>query len=289
MKIGMFEARRVGLTLGSLLVALAGGCASQQAYDQLSDAHRVLNSQYADLKRQNQDLSNENSLLQKQRTSNETALAELTRQNDLYKQQLSASGLSLDELRDRLGRLSLTPLDPETDRALTALASQYPDIIKYDSAKGMLRFAADLTFDSGQDVVKDEAKNSLAALAKVLSGVSAAPYEVFVVGHTDSQPVSAATRQRGHPSNMHLSCHRAIAVRSALIGMGVAETKAYAAGWGDQRPLVPNGPRGNTPQNRRVEIYLTRATNASESAEPTNTPATPDRTAAPTRQPDVNK
>ncbi|MBL9032365.1 MAG: OmpA family protein [Phycisphaerae bacterium] len=288
MKVARFETKRVGLVLGSVLVAMAGGCASQQAYDQLSDAHRVLNSQYADLKRQNQDLSNENSLLQRQRTANETALAELTRQNDLLKQQLSASGMSLDELQRRLAGLSLTPLDPETDRALTALASQYPDLIKYDSAKGMLRFAADLTFDSGQDVVKEEAKSSLAALAKVLTGVSASPYEVFIVGHTDSQPVSAATRQRGHQSNMHLSCHRAIAVRSALIGMGVPETKAYAAGWGEQRPIVPNGPRGNTPQNRRVEIYLTRATSASESAEP-STPATPDRTAAPTRQPDINK
>ncbi|MCA9300137.1 MAG: OmpA family protein, partial [Phycisphaerales bacterium] len=59
-----------------------------------------------------------------------------------------------------------------------------------------------------------------------------------------------------HPTNMHLSCHRAISVRRELIGMGVSSQKILAAGWGEMRPLVPNASNGNTPQNRRVEIYL---------------------------------
>ena len=153
----------------------------------------------------------------------------------------------------------------------------------------MLRFASDLTFDSGSDIVKDQAKQALSALGNILKSSAASPYEVFIVGHTDSQRISGGTAQR-HPTNMHLSCHRAIAVRSALAGMGVPADKMFAAGWGENRPAVPNTGNGNTPANRRVEIFLTRSTASSMGGEiDTPTTATPDRETPPARQPEVEK
>jgi chemotaxis protein MotB len=274
----------LGMSLGF------GGCTTQQNYDQLVDANRSLKDRNEDLRRTNQELETENALLQRQRTANEGAISELTRVNSSLRQQLQAAGIALDEFGQRLSQMPFSSLDPETDRALTALAAQFPDVIRYDSSRGMLRFASDVTFASGSDQVQDGVRSSLQALAQILNSAPAAPYEVLIVGHTDSQKVSAGTAQR-HPTNMHLSAHRAISVRSSLASMGVPSDRMYAAGWGEHRPVVPNAqPTGNTPANRRVEIYLTRATGQSESgmASSSSTPP-PRREAMPTRQPDMTK
>ena len=58
---------------------------------------------------------------------------------------------------------------------------------------------------------------------------------------------------------MHLSAHRAISVRDALVGDGVSANRMQIAGYGEFRPIVPNGPNGAA-ANRRVEIYLTPLT-----------------------------
>jgi chemotaxis protein MotB len=291
MNIGMIDLRRAGLALVVAGLGL-GGCASQQAMDQLRDANNSLTERNNDLQRQVQELQTENGLLQRQRNASESTLAELTRVNDQLKRELAAAGIDLKDLQHRLSGLQLSPVDPETDRALAALAAQYPDLIKYDSAKGMLRFASDLTFASGQDAVQASARSSLEALAKILNSGAAAQYEVLIVGHTDAQAISAGTAKM-HPTNVHLSAHRAISVRRELQGMGVPADKMMVAGWGEYRPLVPNsGPKGNTPQNRRVEIFLTRPTNTSMSDEnttPRTNTATPDQQTPPARQPDFNK
>lgn len=291
MNNGVIDIRRAGRAGLVLLVAglALGGCASQQSYDQLMDANRSLTERNSELQRMNQELQNENGLLQRQRTANETALTDLQRMNGDLRRQLEAAGVNLKDLEGRLGSLQLTQLDPETDRALAALAAQYPDLIKYDSAQGMLRFASDLTFNSGDDSVQESARQSLAALAKILNSGAASAYEVVIIGHTDAQPISARTASR-HPTNVHLSAHRAIAVRKELATLGVAPTEMMVAGWGEFRPAVPNGPKGNTPQNRRVEIFLTRSTGSSlGGAETTTGKATPDAANAPTRQPDMIK
>jgi chemotaxis protein MotB len=141
--------------------------------------------------------------------------------------------------------------------------------------------------------VKDGAKESLSALADVLNADEAAGYEIRIVGHTDSAVPSAATRQR-HPSNMHLSVHRAIAVRNQLAGLGVPTDRMYAAGWGEHRPAVPNTPTGNTPENRRVEIFLTGTTagsggGMSGSGADAGTPANVDRERLNANVPDPSK
>jgi chemotaxis protein MotB len=275
----------LGMALG------LGGCTTQQNYDQLVDANRSLKDRNEELRRSNQELETEIGLLQRQRTANENAVAELTRVNSSLRQQLQAAGIALDEFNTRLGGLQLQPLDPETDRALSALAAQFPDIIRYDSARGMLRFASDVTFSSGSDQVQDGVRSTLQALAGILNSSAASPYEVMIVGHTDSQRISAGTAQR-HPTNMHLSVHRAISVRSSLAAMGVTPERMYAAGWGEHRPVVANTqPTGNTPQNRRVEIYLTRSTGGpmESNTATSNTTPPPRREAMPTRQPDMTK
>jgi chemotaxis protein MotB len=291
MNNGVIDLRRAGRAGLALLIAGIGlgGCASQQSYDQLMDTNRSLTERNAELQRINQELTNENQLLSRSRGANDKAVAELTRLNDQLKQQLAQAGIDVAALEQRLSGLTLTELDADTDRALTALAAQYPDIIKYDPQRGMLRFASDLTFGSGSDAVTDNAKQSLAALARILGSGPASAYDILILGHTDTQPISSGTAQR-HPTNVHLSAHRAISVRSYLASAGVPADKMMVAGWGEFRPAVPNtGPRGNTPQNRRVEIFLTRATGGSMGESPAGGAGTPETTAAPQRQPDMMK
>ncbi|MEX2217130.1 MAG: OmpA family protein [Phycisphaerales bacterium] len=280
--------RATGAASALLLAAMGlGGCASQQSHDQLSDVNRSLKERNEELLRSNQEMQMELGQIQKHRNANEAALAALQQQNSALKRQLSDMGIAFKEFDARLGGLAFGSLDPQTDLALRDLASQYPDIIKYDSARGMLRFASDLTFASGHDTVQESAKASLAALAKILTGGSAMNYEIMVMGHTDSQPIKAAVT-RGHPTNVHLSTHRAIAVRQVLSSLGVPADKVWVAGWGEFRPVVANAANGNTPANRRVEIYLTRPSNAMES-EGGLTPKPTVSHETPSRQPDLTK
>ncbi len=264
------------------------GCVSQEEYDRTAETARGALNGKTLAERERDEARAAADLMRNQLLRAEAAQRELEAQNKQLRAALDAAGMSIEELNRRLGELAFGPLDPATSDALAQLAAQFPDLISYDEARGMLRFNADLTFDSGSAVVKESARSSLLALSRVLNSSSASAYEIHLVGHTDSQRPSAQT-QRLHPTNMHLSCHRAIAVRQELIGMGVDGAKMQAAGWGEFRPIVPNSGTGNTPANRRVEIYLTRATGSLSAGDVRLEQPSPDRSAPPTRQPEITK
>ncbi len=287
MSIGTFQRARSAAVVIAAGAIFLGGCANQQATDGLRDSNRSMTERNLALQRNLQEAQNEIALLQRERTALDAALGEHQRQladarGDLSKQEAARLKLVQD-----LQSLQLGPLDEATSAALAQLADKNPDLIKFDPALGMLRFASDLTFDSGQDAVKDSAKSSLEALGRILTTSAASSYEIMIVGHTDSQAVSAATRDRGHASNTHLSAHRAISVRNVLAGMGVPRDRMLVAGWGESRPAIPNNQNGNTPPNRRVEIFLTRPTGTSL-GDPGNAEAPPPDAATP-RQIEVTK
>jgi chemotaxis protein MotB len=249
--------RVVGLAVLSMVGLALTGCVAQSEWDRLEEANRSLADQVARLTLERDEAR---AALDAQRSGlsrGESAVGQLRAENQQLRQQLDAALAELQNLGRRLGDIQVMALDPETDAALRELAAQYPDLIQYDSASGMLRFASDLTFDSGSDAVKGEARAALQALARVLNSPSASGYDVYVEGHTDSQRISPGTARR-HPTNRHLSVHRSIAVINELGNMGVPTSRLMAAGWGEYRPRVPNTGSGNTPANRRVEIYLTR-------------------------------
>lgn len=245
------------LGLGLIAVVL-GGCVSQQEYDRLVDTNRSLSAANADLQARLNESQSAIGSLRGESGSAGSMITSLQQSNADLRAQLDEARRQMEEIENRMGNMQFTRLDPVTDSALRALADRYPGLISYDAARGMLQFASDLTFDSGSATVKANAGESLRALANILATSEAAPYDVRVVGHTDAQRISAATAQR-FPTNMHLSVARAIAVRSALAGIGVSESRMEASGWGEFRPVVASGPNGNTPANRRVEVYLVKS------------------------------
>lgn len=283
MKITHRIARGRTIALTTLLVAVAGlgtGCVSQQEYDRLYETNQSLRSQNADLQNRLGTLESNNSQLQGSAGDAQGVIGRLRSENTTLRDQLSASQNAFASLEDRMNSMSIVQLDPATDRALSDLASQYPDMIVYDGESGMLRFVSDLTFASGSDQVQPSAMDSLKTLASVLSSSTASKYDLRIVGHTDDEKPGANTR-RNHPTNVHLSAHRAISVRKALGDAGLEWARMSVTGWGEYRPIVANNPGKGTAANRRVEIYLVPSTRSNLSVGPSlenatsNTPSTP--------------
>jgi chemotaxis protein MotB len=262
-------AAMVGITALGLTGCNAGG-------NNLLEANRALQERVTALQAENEALNNTNQQLQAALAARDKALADLQSQMSMLANSGSGMDAKYRELLDRFNSLRFGSLDPETDAALRELAAQHPDLIEYVPELGMLRFKSDVTFASGSDEVNASARPTLQQLASILNN-AAAGYDVKILGHTDSQPVRRSVNR--HPTNMHLSAHRAISVRRELVNMGVAPQRFEVAGRGEFDPLVPNNANGNTPRNRRVEVYLMRAVSrnmnapTSEATESTSAPA----------------
>lgn len=271
-----------GLALG------LGGCVSQQHYDQLEMQYRAAADRNAELARENEQLQSALSLQGNATTDTQSTLGQLRAENQRLRDELAANAELFAELDGQLRGLQL--MDPATDRALRQLAAQHPDVVEYDSERGMLRFKSDLTFNSGSDQLREGAQQTLAMLSNVLKGQEAAQYQLHIIGHTDSQAISSNTAQR-HPTNTHLSVHRAISVKRQLTSLGIPADRILVAGWGESKPAVPNAASGNTPQNRRVEIFFRADRGLDGSSGSTGSTGTSgiDRTPAPTRAIDPTK
>lgn len=272
--------RRAGvLAAVGVLVPVLGGCANQQEYDRLLSANRALEERNVLLQ---QELDSKDQAIGAMRGrvgQGDMTMTELQRRNAELNAELMSLKGSYSDLTRRLDGASLGVLDPAIDRALRELAARHPNMIKYDPARGMVQFASDLTFAMGSVEVTAEARNSLQEFGRILASAPGAQYDIRIVGHTDNVPVSRPETRQKHPTNMHLSAHRAISVRDVLASMGVPAARMEVAGWGEHRPVVANPDKGGANQNRRVEIYLVPSTGGSfDSA-----PSAPAATAEPVR------
>ncbi len=168
-------------------------------------------------------------------------------------------------------------LPPEIDKALKELAAMYPDEVEYDPVRGAVRWKSDLTFALGSDQVRDGAKASLKAFADIVRAASG--FDVLIVGHTDDVRISPGTAKK-HPTNWHLSVHRAVSVLFELNRDGVGFDRMGVMGYGEFRPIVPNPARGGAEANRRVEIYLVSNQTETPGVETTRRYKTPEPVAA---------
>lgn len=143
-------------------------------------------------------------------------------------------------------------LPAELDAALRAFATRYAGRVQYDATHGGLSFANDRLFAPGSDAVRSDAQELLAAFARVAASAAPSEFDVVVVGHADSAPISPGSRS-GRGTNWHLSVDRAIAVKDALLAAGLPETRIAVMGYGAMRPAGRDRSR-----DRRVEIFIAR-------------------------------
>ena len=249
------------LTLSLLTASVLGtvGCVPNETsrkYEALQNVNRSLVQQLSDAERSRAEM--EQTLVRRNQELDQSK-SEIDRMTTEY-DGLSTKWDTLAQRNDTLARhltaLEIGELPEDMEAALSAIAASNPDQISFDPNTGMLRFSSDLTFASGSDQLRAGSDNPLAAVAKIISSPTAVPLEVLVVGHTDDVPVTHS--KQAHPSNLHLSVHRAIAVRNALVNAGVTAEQVRVAGDGQFHPLVVNT-TGGTAENRRVEIYLVPA------------------------------
>ncbi len=254
---------------GTTLTGLTG-CLNQSQYDRVRDAYASCEARNKELERERNEAQLALDQMRGSVGKGEGTLASLQRENAELRSQLDRAMKDYQGMQERIAGLQFGPLDQQTTNDLNDLAQKYSNLIAFDAQRGMLRIASDLTFDSGSAAVKSQAQTALRELATVLNSGSAAQYDVVVEGHTDSQRIANPTTVKEHKTNRGLSAHRAIAVTNELEASGVTPQRLLAAGWGEWHPAVPNNGNGNTPQNRRVEIYLAKLSSTTASAQPTN-------------------
>lgn len=160
----------------------------------------------------------------------------------------------IKSMQERL--LGVSPLPVELNTALEDFAKQN-DMVEYDSERGLVKFKSDLLFEKGSDEVTSAAAQAVRTLCGILNSDEAKQFDIIVAGHTDDIPIRKPQTRAAHPTNRHLSSHRAISVVKLMESSGVAPDRLSTRGFGEFRPVAPNAPgnKGN-PQNRRVEIFI---------------------------------
>ena len=131
------------------------------------------------------------------------------------------------------------------------------DMVTYDSSRGIIKFKSDLLFEKGSDKVDSSAIPAVKSLCGILSSEEAKELDVIIAGHTDDIPIMKPETRAKHPTNWHLSAHRAISVLNVMASNNIESKRMSVRGFGEYRPLAENKPnKGGNPQNRRVEIYI---------------------------------
>ena len=110
-----------------------------------------------------------------------------------------------------------------------------------------VRVPGDVLFDSGKATLKTSSQSTLNKIANALKKDYSGK-KVYVVGHTDSDPI---TKTKGiWDDNLDLSAARARAVHKYLADQGVPPKLL------GMRAMADTDPRPNKNQSRRVEIVV---------------------------------
>ena len=255
----MRTVKLLGFLLICACIGLVDGCVSEQ--------------QYKDLKVQNAAQQKRIGQLESELQTTELKLEQLKRQLQTIE---GGSGAEADAMRQKIAALEK---DIEQKKALIAsmqqqlvyggmplpveLSTQLEDFAKseemvtYDASRGVVKFKSDLLFELGSDTVAPDAAKAVASLCKILDSEQAKEFDIIIAGHTDDIPIRKPETLTKHPTNWHLSAHRAISVLDIMVKNNITPERVSVRGFGQYRSIVPNQPgeKGN-PQNRRVEIYI---------------------------------
>ncbi len=117
-------------------------------------------------------------------------------------------------------------------------------VAKKEAPKRLQFATRRVSFDSKNALVKVSSNPMLDEVASILSGYP--DYNLRIGGHSDGL----------EKDPLVLSQSRADAVRSYLLGKGVAESRISSTGYGKTRPMLSNGTIAGRSQNRRVELEL---------------------------------
>ena len=249
----------IGLTILSFSLV---GCVSQEKYnamkmdrDQLAERLAQAQSQIDGASAEAQAYKNQRQMMMDGATNKDALVANLTQQNAQLQAQYDALNKQYQEALAR--PMTGGPLPEPLSNALTQFANQNPDLVDFDSSRGIVKFKSDITFAVGTSELNERARSAINRFAEILNSPAASTYELQVAGHTDNQRVqNPRTIQAGHKDNWFLSAHRAIAVSEAMQRDGVSPTRVAVVGYADQHPIADNNSEAGRAANRRVEVLI---------------------------------
>ena len=238
------------------MVIWSSGCISEQEHQGLKDQNRIQADTIDELRREvgeatielNQ-LRNKLEILQGRNSASGSA-------KDAEIAALEADIAAKKALIERLQAAMLkdTPKLPvRLNMALRDFAANN-DTITFDEETGVLKFESDFLFKSGSDKVQPGAVDAVKMLGTILTSSDGEKFHVVVAGHTDNDPIKYSKAL--HPTNWHLSVHRAIAVLNMLATNNVSKERLSVRGFGEFRPITANESKVGKASNRRVEIFI---------------------------------
>ena len=242
----------------AVTLLLGAGCVTQDQYDKVVRRNQIQQERIRELEDAREAERQRAQRLQNQYDLNSQRDNLTLQEIQALQAALEAKQAIIDELAAQMGT---NPLPVELSSALSEWARQAgADVVSFDEKTGSVRFKSDLLFAKGSDQVDTGVREQLVKLSEILNGQSAEDFDVLIVGHTDDIPIKKPDTKRKHPTNLHLSAHRAIAVESVLAEATVSRNRMVVVGCGETRPIAPNrGPSRGNPANRRVEIYIVPA------------------------------
>ncbi|MCH7686353.1 MAG: OmpA family protein [Planctomycetes bacterium] len=214
------------------------------------------------------ELHQQNQLLAADRNQIAAEKQRLERQTAGLRSSLSTANQRVDNLKSGLStaqeryvsllnraRNAKSPLSDAVTRRFQDLDRKYPEF-EFDPHTGVSKFHSDILFSSGSAQIKTSAVPLIQEFANIMNVDDAKRLNILVVGHTDDRPIRKRSTATRHPTNWHLSTHRAISVMTVLRNFGIGEDRMAVMGFGEHRPLDPNPGDSAKARNRRVEIYV---------------------------------
>jgi len=141
-----------------------------------------------------------------------------------------------------------------------------PIQIKIDSRGVIISISAGFIYDEGSTEIRPELFPIIGIIADV---INSSKRLVLIEGHTDDRPVVGNVFY----SNWEMSALRATSMARTLIEhFNVDPKRLTASGLAQYRPVANNSSDAGRAQNRRVEVILLNANDASEMLEDPNVP-----------------
>ncbi|UCF93291.1 MAG: OmpA family protein [Desulfobacterales bacterium] len=140
------------------------------------------------------------------------------------------------------------PLTDELNNNFKGLKNQVEIEVSEDQVK--VRLMGETTFDTGKAEIRPEFRPLLLKIGSMLEKTAGT---VIVSGHTDNVPLIGGPFK----TNLGLSIGRAASVAEFLLQhTSINPARISTMGFGEHRPLAPNGTPEGRQRNRRVEIIL---------------------------------
>ena len=240
-------------------VVLINGCVSEQQYKDLKVQNNTQQKRIAELESKVQTTKVR---LEQLKRKLETAESRGSIEVNALQQKVAALEENLGKKRELISLMQQqllyggASLPVELSTMLEDFAKD-KEMVAYDSSRGIVKFKSDLLFERGSDKVAPAAGKVVKSLCKILNSEQGKKFDVIIAGHTDDIRIGKPATRAKHPTNWHLSAHRAISVLDIMSNSNVGSERMSIRGFGEFRPIAPNKPnkKGN-PQNRRVEIYI---------------------------------